>query len=160
MPRSEGITTWLKDRWKYRAQYPRKCPDQRGLRLDDLICAFSGGLLSEEMPRSEGITTIQLLRQSIRPAVNPRKCPDQRGLRPFLPLNQRLENSYPRKCPDQRGLRRRSKPKVSQMRMDPRKCPDQRGLRRARHTLPLADISIRGNAPIRGDYDGYPPGHA
>ncbi len=131
---------------------PRKCPDQRGLRRDtpnwramsltgirgnapirgdydfQVLFADTGDIQSEEMPRSEGITT-SLQQSSQLSSQHPRKCPDQRGLRrPALPSSQ-SPNFYPRKCPDQRGLRHRGNGTYLRVRDDPRKCPDQRGLR-------------------------------
>ena len=92
------------ERIRHAISGPRKCPDQRGLRLQQSGCVTSPPIPSEEMPRSEGITTYRIPSPSSL-ADSPRKCPDQRGLRPD-DLPDRPDGSVsPRKCPDQRGLR-------------------------------------------------------
>ena len=106
MPRSEGITTRLRFRPGAVHQGPRKCPDQRGLRRHQAGKVIGKVVESEEMPRSEGITTATGDGSNYYSYIGPRKCPDQRGLR-LDDLVRRLACGLcPRKCPDQRGLRR------------------------------------------------------
>ena len=66
MPRSEGITTYeFVHPFKFGHQDPRKCPDQRGLRLDAFVYFFNS-------------------------LFDPRKCPDQRGLRLLVSFDEKL----------------------------------------------------------------------
>ena len=85
---------------------------------------------------------------------SPRKCPDQRGLRLKIRLTIMAALLLsPRKCPDQRGLRLSCSESSGRTTVGPRKCPDQRGLRHYLLQRTKRTRNVRGNAPIRGDYD-------
>ena len=106
------------------------------------------------MPRSEGITTFQDQAATRGPA-RPRKCPDQRGLRREGQTIRRKMFCGPRKCPDQRGLRLildgdRGRFNVSE------EMPRSEGITTTLYSSPSVTARmnhVRGNAPIRGDYD-------
>ena len=84
--------------------------------------------MSEEMPRSEGITTPRC-RDANGIPMRPRKCPDQRGLRhKTYTFNADILLMSPRKCPDQRGLRLNSWPGYTDWAAQSEEMPRSEGI--------------------------------
>ena len=204
MPRSEGITTPFCLLCRISVLVcPRKCPDQRGLRLlsvlprlhngtvrgnapirgdydflptsvrwrpewvrgnapirgdYDMASAIAAAILrdvSEEMPRSEGITTLILILCSSACQQSPRKCPDQRGLRPEYMMTKTIALSIlSEEMPRSEGITTWIVALDDGTEVCVRGNAPIRGDYDAScGLLLLPSVTVRGNAPIRGDYD-------
>ena len=130
MPRSEGITT-----------------------LPSITVPTSPNK-SEEMPRSEGITTNDLV---IVPfcVFSPRKCPDQRGLRRTYRVSRDSLETRSEEMPRSEGITTKNHLESKSWTMqESEEMPRSEGITTPsrQHGITVYG-KVRGNAPIRGDYD-------